>query len=46
MRKCSEANGLNIDVNLLKPTHEQSFWVNTLGADISRRTGFSAKEFS
>lgn len=31
MRKCSEANGLKIDVNLLKPTHEQSFWVNILG---------------
>lgn len=31
MRACSEAHALQIEVNLLKPTHEQSFWVNMLG---------------
>jgi DNA sulfur modification protein DndC len=31
MRKCSEQNGLRIDVNLLKPPSEQSFWVNIIG---------------
>lgn len=31
MRKCSEQHGLGIDVNLLKPPSEQSFWVNTIG---------------
>jgi DNA sulfur modification protein DndC len=31
MRACSEAHGLKIDVNLLKPTADQSFWVNILG---------------
>jgi len=28
MQRCSQQNGLNIDVNLLKPTAEESFWVN------------------
>ena len=31
MQKCSQQNSLNIDVNLLKPTAEQSFWVNIIG---------------
>jgi len=31
MRKCSEQHGLGIDVNLLKPPSEQSFWVNLIG---------------
>jgi DNA sulfur modification protein DndC len=31
MRKCSDQNGLNIDVNLLKPLMEESFWVNIIG---------------
>ena len=31
MRKCSEQNGLRVDVNLLKPPSEQSFWVNIIG---------------
>ena len=31
MRKCSLHDGLNIDVNLLKPTIEESFWVNIIG---------------
>lgn len=31
MRKCSEQQGLGIDVNLLKPPSEQSFWVNIIG---------------
>lgn len=31
MRKFSEANNLNIDVNLLMPEVEQSFWVNIIG---------------
>ena len=31
MRKCSLQDGLNIDVNLLKPTFEKSFWVNIIG---------------
>ncbi|MBI4523829.1 MAG: DNA phosphorothioation system sulfurtransferase DndC [Deltaproteobacteria bacterium] len=31
MRKCSEEHGLGIDVNLLKPPSEQSFWVNIIG---------------
>jgi DNA sulfur modification protein DndC len=31
MRKCSQQNGLKIDANLLKPTIEESFWVNTIG---------------
>jgi DNA sulfur modification protein DndC len=31
MRKCSQQNGLNIDANLLKPTVEESFWVNIIG---------------
>jgi DNA sulfur modification protein DndC len=31
MRKCSQHNDLNIDVNLLKPTIEESFWVNIIG---------------
>jgi DNA sulfur modification protein DndC len=31
MRKCSEQHELNIDVNLLRPPAEQSFWVNIIG---------------
>ncbi|MBI4323909.1 MAG: phosphoadenosine phosphosulfate reductase family protein [Chloroflexi bacterium] len=31
MHKCSQQNDLNIDVNLLKPPPEQSFWVNIIG---------------
>ncbi len=31
MRKCSQQNDLNIDANLLKPTIEESFWVNIIG---------------
>lgn len=31
MRKCSHQHNLNIDANLLKPTIEESFWVNIIG---------------
>ena len=31
MRKFSDQNALNIEVNLLKPPPEQSFWVNIIG---------------
>lgn len=31
MHKFSEQNGLSIEVNLLKPPPEQSFWVNIIG---------------
>lgn len=31
IRKCSHQYNLNIDVNLLKPTVEESFWVNIIG---------------
>ncbi len=31
MLRCSQQNELNIDVNLLKPTAEESFWVNIIG---------------
>ena len=31
MRKFSRQNDLNIEVNLLKPPPEQSFWVNVIG---------------
>ncbi|MCY4388483.1 MAG: DNA phosphorothioation system sulfurtransferase DndC [Desulfurellaceae bacterium] len=31
MRKCSEKNGMRIDVNLLRPSADQSFWVNIIG---------------
>lgn len=31
MRKCSEQHGLGIDVNLLKPPSEESYWVNIIG---------------
>jgi DNA sulfur modification protein DndC len=31
MRKCSQQDGLNIDVNLLNPIIEESFWVNIIG---------------
>lgn len=31
MRKRSEQQGLNIDASLLKPTLEESFWVNIIG---------------
>jgi DNA sulfur modification protein DndC len=31
MRKFSEQNALNIEINLLKPPPEQSFWVNIIG---------------
>jgi DNA sulfur modification protein DndC len=31
MRKYSQQNGLNIEASLLKPTIEESFWVNMIG---------------
>ena len=31
MRKFSQQNGLNISAYLLKPIHEESFWVNIIG---------------
>ncbi len=31
MRRCSQQYGLNIEVNLLKPVYEESFWVNIIG---------------
>jgi DNA sulfur modification protein DndC len=31
MRKCSQQHNLNVDANLLKPTIEESFWVNIIG---------------
>lgn len=31
MQRCSQQNNLSIDVNLLKPTAEESFWVNIIG---------------
>lgn len=31
MHKFSQANDLNVEVNLLKPPPEQSFWVNIIG---------------
>jgi len=31
MQKFSQQNGLNIEVNLLRPPPEQSFWVNVVG---------------
>ena len=31
MRTCSEKNGLSIDVHLLRPPADQSFWVNIIG---------------
>jgi len=31
MQRCSQQNDLNIDLNLLKPPSEQSFWVNIIG---------------
>ena len=31
MRKCSDQHGLNVDMNLLRPPAEQSFWVNIVG---------------
>jgi len=31
MQKFSQQNGLNIEVNFLKPPPEQSFWVNIIG---------------
>ena len=31
MRKCSEKNSMRIDVNLLRPSADQSFWVNIIG---------------
>ena len=31
MRKCSEQHDLGVDVNLLRPPSEQSFWVNIIG---------------
>lgn len=31
MRKCSLQDDLKIDVNLLKPTIEESFWINIIG---------------
>ena len=31
MRRCSQQNGLNIEASLLKPTIEESSWVNIIG---------------
>ena len=31
MRKCAQQHNPNIDANLLKPTIEESFWVNIIG---------------
>jgi len=31
MRKCSIEHDLNVDVNLLRPPPEESFWVNLIG---------------
>ncbi|HEX8236834.1 MAG TPA: DNA phosphorothioation system sulfurtransferase DndC [Abditibacteriaceae bacterium] len=31
MQKCSQAHGLNIEVHLLRPPADQSFWVNVIG---------------
>ena len=31
MRKCSDQHGLNVNVSLLRPPSEQSFWVNIIG---------------
>ena len=31
MRKCSRRDNLNIEASLLKPTTEESFWVNIIG---------------
>ena len=31
MRKFSQQNGLNVNAYLLKPTYEESFWVNSIG---------------
>ena len=31
MRRCSEQHGLGVDVNLLRPPSEESFWVNIIG---------------
>lgn len=31
MQRCSQQNDLNVEVNLLKPPSEQSFWVNIIG---------------
>lgn len=31
MRRCSKKNGLPIDVHLLRPPADQSFWVNIIG---------------
>jgi DNA sulfur modification protein DndC len=31
MRWCSQQHDLNIDTHLLKPLHEESFWVNIIG---------------
>ncbi len=31
MRRCSRKEGLNIEVAMLKPPPEQSFWVNMIG---------------
>jgi DNA sulfur modification protein DndC len=30
MQMCSQQNDLNLDVNLLQPTAEESFWVNII----------------
>ncbi len=37
MRKCSIANNLNIEVHLLRPPAEQSFWSMSSGVVIRRR---------
>jgi DNA sulfur modification protein DndC len=31
LRRCSEQHGLGVDVNLLRPPSEESFWVNIIG---------------
>ena len=31
MQRCSQQNDVKIDINLLKPTTEESFWVNIIG---------------
>lgn len=31
MRRCSQQHRLNVDANLLKPSIEESFWVNIIG---------------
>jgi DNA sulfur modification protein DndC len=42
MRKCSQQQELNVDVNLLKPMYEESFWVNIIGRGYPPPTAPSA----